>query len=304
MSTAHVFLTRYNLPSPGVESLIRAKDGWLRERTELFERYTVPSVRSQSVDDVHWIVYLDTESPQWLLDKMYGWRDEGLLTPILRTSVSVQERADDIRATVGRTSGPVVSSNLDNDDGLSVDFVERLRNAPTKGERNAIYMSNGLITNGSRAFLRHDPDNAFCAVREDLSDLVTCWADWHNRLHLQMPVVQVEGEPGWLQVIHGTNVSNRVRGTMVDPAPYRAGYPGLLEGVEAPTRAEVLRDQYVEGPVRWARDEARGNLRAGLVKVLGKERFDQAKYLGGQVARGGKQAAQQAVSTVKSRTGR
>ena len=29
---AHVFLTRFNLPSEGVESLIRAREGWLRER--------------------------------------------------------------------------------------------------------------------------------------------------------------------------------------------------------------------------------------------------------------------------------
>lgn len=278
MSTAHVFLTRYNLPSEGVESMIRAKEGWLRERTELFERYTVPSVRAQLGEDIHWIVYLDTQSPQWLLDKMYGWRDEGLLSPILRDSVSETERADDIRQVVGRPEGPVITSNLDNDDGLARDFVERLRGAQVREGRTALYLENGLICSGQRAYLRHDPSNAFCAVREDLSDLKTCWMDWHNRLGMHMPVVGLAGQPGWLQVIHGTNVSNRVRGTIVDPAPYRALFGERLDGLHAPSTTEAARERLVAGPGRWLRDTARGNLRAGLVKVVGKDRFDALKY--------------------------
>ena len=114
---AHIFLTRFNLPSEGVESLIRAREGWLRERIVLFERYAVPAVRSQRGEDINWIVYLDTESPQWLLDKMYAWRDEGLLTPLLRTSVPNSELQEDVRRVVGRSEGPVITSNLDNDDG-------------------------------------------------------------------------------------------------------------------------------------------------------------------------------------------
>ncbi|MEL4357764.1 MULTISPECIES: glycosyltransferase [unclassified Luteococcus] len=286
MSTAHVFLTRFNLPSEGVESLIRAKEGWLRERIELFERYTVPSVRAQLGDDISWVVYLDTESPQWLLDKMYAWRDEGLLTPVLATSVGPVELTRDIQAAAGRQNGPVITSNLDNDDGLAIDFVQRLRQAPVTQERTALYLAHGLITNGRRCFLREDRTNAFCAVREDLSDLMTCWSDWHNRLGRHMDVVEVEGEPGWLQVIHGANVSNRVRGTMTDPARYRALFPGMLDGVQAPTATELARDRLVEAPTRWLRDSARGNARAALVKVLGKERFDAVKYHGGKAARG------------------
>ena len=57
---------------------------------------------------------------------------------------------------------------------------------------------------------------------------LTCWSDWHNQLGRHMDVVEVEGEPGWLQVIHGANVSNRVRGTMTDPARYRALFPGTV----------------------------------------------------------------------------
>ncbi len=40
----HVLLTRFNLPTPGVEGLIRAREGWLQDRIELFELYCAPSV--------------------------------------------------------------------------------------------------------------------------------------------------------------------------------------------------------------------------------------------------------------------
>lgn len=296
---AHVFLTRFNLPSEGVESLIRAREGWLRERIVLFERYAVPAVRAQRGADIHWLVYLDTESPQWLLDKMEAWRAEGLLTPLLRTSVPNEDLQRDVREVVGRSEGPVITSNLDNDDGLAVDFVERLRQAPVRAERQALYVAMGLISNGQRAYLREDRVNAFCAVSEDLSDVWSCWHDWHNRLGEHMPVVEVEGEPGWLQVIHGANVSNRVRGTITNPAPYRELFPGMLDEVEAPRPAEVARDRLVEAPTRWVRDTARGRARAGLVKVLGKERFDQAKYHGGKLARAGAGAGRSAVARAR-----
>lgn len=38
---SHVLLPRFNLPSPGLESLVRAQDGWLRARWDLFSRSTV-----------------------------------------------------------------------------------------------------------------------------------------------------------------------------------------------------------------------------------------------------------------------
>ena len=44
----HVLLTRFNLPSKGHESLVRAQENWLRNRVVLFERYCLPSVAAQT----------------------------------------------------------------------------------------------------------------------------------------------------------------------------------------------------------------------------------------------------------------
>ncbi|RKT78491.1 putative rhamnosyltransferase [Terracoccus luteus] len=275
--TTQVLLTRYNLPSPGVESLIRARDGWLRERTELFLRYTVPSVRAQTCRDFSWLVYLDPESPAWLVELMSSLEAESLLTPLYRTSVPPDELVADLRAVAGDDDGGLITTNLDNDDGLARDLVERLRAAHVPGSPAAVYVDHGVILSGDALYLRRDRENAFCSVAEDLTAPVTCWADWHNRLHLHLPVRHLGGPPGWLQVIHGTNVSNRVRGRRVGRRRYESAFGGLLDQVSEPSATTLGRDLLVGWPYRTVRDVGRSTLREAIVRVGGKEGLDRLK---------------------------
>ena len=273
---APVFLTRFNLPSRGVESLIRAHDGWLRSRVALFERYTLPSVARQSVP-VGWLVYFDDQSPAWLQDRIRAWAETGILAPRFADEVDRDRLVADLTALRPHAS-EVITANLDNDDGLAGDFAERLAGAPMPhGGRAAIYLTRGLVLGPSGLFLRTDATNAFCAVREPLEGALTCWADWHNRLPRHFPVVEVPGQPAWLQVVHERNVSNRVRGRLVSPAPYAEAFGDLLAGVEAPLRARLMRDAVVDRPRRALRDGTRTGTRRAAVRVLGKERFDRLK---------------------------
>lgn len=278
-TTPTVLLTRFNLPSVGVEGLVRAREGWLRERVELFQRFTIPSVAAQTARDVHWVVYLDPESPVWLVERMQTWRDQSLLVPLHRAAPTPSDLAADVRTVVGRSEGPVITANLDNDDGLAVDFVRRLQLAPARGPRNAVYLTRGLVLSGEKVYLRTDKLNAFCAVRETLEDPITCWVDWHNRLPLRMPVVQLAGAPGWLQVVHGANVSNRVRGRLTSARTYDPLFPGLLEDVTEPTRLAMVRDVALRLPARQVRDGLRAGSRRLAVQLLGKDGFDRVKYV-------------------------
>ncbi len=51
MAFTHLILTRFNLATPGRESAIRNRPGWLAERFDLFERICLPSVASQTCRD-------------------------------------------------------------------------------------------------------------------------------------------------------------------------------------------------------------------------------------------------------------
>jgi len=273
-----VLLTRFNLPSEGPESLIRAEEGWLADRWGLFERYTVPSVRAQTDHDVHWIIYLDPQSPAWLIEHMTLLADEGLVTPIYRERVLPPELAADIAATVGEAHGTLLATaNLDNDDGLSPDFVARLKDAAGPG-RQAVYFEVGLIRSPTRLYLRHDPVNAFVAVTEPWDGAVTCWVDWHNLLSDHMPVRVVAGAPAWLQVVHGRNVSNRALGDLVDPAIYRDAFPGCLDDLVTPTTTTLLVEQYVVRPGRAVKEGVRAGVKAIFMRLFGKDGWTKVKH--------------------------
>lgn len=273
----HALLTRFNLPSTGAESVVRAKDGWLRQRVALFEKYCLPSVAAQTESRHSWLVYFDPASPDWLKARIDGYSADGRLTPLFRESVSNAELLDDLRAVTGQRTRHLITTNLDNDDAIAVDFVARIQSAVTDAPRTAIYCTRGLILAGDGVYARRDRRNAFCSVSESWESPRTCWSEWHNLLGQQMPVLELEGEPGWLQVVHGTNVSNRVRGRRDQPHAHRDLFPSLLDEVPPLTSAQERRDRFVDRPARVARDLTRTALKTVALRAFGKDGLDRAK---------------------------
>jgi hypothetical protein len=276
----HVLLTRFNLPSVGHESLVRAQENWLKSRVALFERYCLPSVLSQTCRDFRWIVYFDPRSPGWLLDWVRDHEARGNFSPHFREQVAAEELLADIQALLGHDrAAELITTNLDNDDGLAVDFVARIQGAAGTGDRAAVYVGDGLIRRGDVLYAHLDPHNAFCSVRERWDAPVTCWADWHNLLPVHMPAVVLRGSPGWLQVVHGANVSNRVHGRRTYPARYRAAFPGLLDSLPEPGARQIAEDLLVSAPGRALREGSRAAAKAAISALAGRDGLDRAKVL-------------------------
>jgi hypothetical protein len=271
----HVVLTRFNLPSEGYESLIRAQEGWLRSRVALFERYCLPSMRAQT-GEATWLIYFDPESPAWLLQWIERVNRDDFV-PILRATVSRSELLDDIRDALGRTGQGLITTNLDNDDAVAGDFLARVRLAAVTGERAAVYLADGLIADGSGVYRRVDQRNAFCSVAEPWEDPVTCWSRAHNRLGETMAVRSVRGRPAWLQVVHGENVSNRVRGRLVSPSAYRESFGSLLDDRDEPEFARIIRDRLLKAPARAMREGARATAKKLTIALLGQGGIDAVK---------------------------
>ncbi len=274
----HVLLTRFNLPSQGTESLVRAQEGWLRDRAELFEKFCLPSVRSQTAKNIHWIIYFDPESPAWLIERIREWAAEGIFAPIFRASVSPDELVSDLRGVVGQHRDRIVTTNLDNDDGLAVDFLERLQQAAANyGVRTALYLPQGLILGGNRLYLRTDRTNAFCSVVESWEQPATCWMDWHNLLGKSMPAVEIPAPPAWLQVVHSGNVSNRVHGRMVRPQLHKERFPTIPASTRYPSDQELRFEFLVTSPVRFLRENGKLAVKWFAMLILGKDGFSKAK---------------------------
>lgn len=275
----HVLLTRFNLPSHGPEGIIRAKEGWLERRIVLFERYCLTSVRAQTCQKFGWLIYFDPESPDWLRWRIEGHAREGGYVPIFRASVSRAELIEDVTRAIGRNHSHLMTTNLDNDDALAVNFVERLQAVKPQTERTAIYIANGLIKSHSRLYLRMDKKNAFCSVLDDWESASTCWSNWHTLLGKNMRALDLYDEPGWLQVIHGTNVSNRVRGKLISPGRYCDLFPGLLNDIRVPKSMDIISDLAFARPRRFARESARTTAKYVVMRTVGKEGLDRMKTI-------------------------
>lgn len=273
----HVLLTRFNVPTPGRESLIRAQDGWLRNRVELFEKYCAPSVEAQSDRNFHWLIYFDPDSPQWLMDWLESGTYSHLFRAAFRSSISNLELVSDLSELSGAQRDVLLTTNLDNDDGLAIDFVARSQSAVATIERTAIYLTRGLILNGSKTYWRIDPSNAFCSVAESWESPVTAWADWHNRLGLAMAVKEIPGAPAWLQVIHGLNVSNRVHGRLIKPSEHSKLFAYALPRLPDPAASQIFVENYLAVPLRSVYSAARTLAKTALLKVLGKDGFNEFK---------------------------
>lgn len=276
----HVLLTRFNLPSAGRESQVRAQEGWLRNRVDLFQRFCLPSVKAQTCGNVHWIVYFDPESPSWLIDSVPRLASEGGFVPIFRATVSHDQLVEDLTKVVGNPRGRLITTNLDNDDGLALDFAERLQlQACIPTDRTAIYFSRGMILAGKDLYSRTDRRNAFCSVVESWEQPATCWADWHNLLGKSMPVMEIAGGPAWLQVVHGGNVSNRVRGKMVSSQLHLWNFPVIPTDKGYPSDRELRWENLVAAPVRYVGERGRSTVKWFMMMVLGKEGLSKVKDL-------------------------
>lgn len=274
----HVFLTRFNMPSEGVENHIRQNPQWLKDRVRLFETYCLPSMRAQTLPDYRWIVYFDAQSPTWLRDRIDAWSILVPMHPVFRVTVSRQERLADILEAVRQPADYLLTTNLDNDDGLALDFVERLARFEAQETRTVLYFGRGLIQANDRLYLREDRTNAFCSVLESWSNPVTCWVAPHNQLQQLMPEVVLDGPPAWMQTIHGNNVSNRVHGRLVAPAPYLNTFAGL-DKLPAIGRHDLVLDLCLGVPQRAAVSSARHAVKWLALHLGGKSTSDKLKII-------------------------
>lgn len=263
----HVILTRFNLATPGRESSIRNQPGWLEDRFDLFERYCMPSVAGQTEQQFTWLVFFDDETPAAFRQRIERCQEVFPFKAIFTGLFQADGWIRGVRKTVGERPGWLLTTRLDNDDALAVDYCERLRAAATaRPERRAFNFTNGFVLSGGRVYAHQHPSNAFASYLEafDAEARTICATVQHMDLRGFVDVVQIDGPGAWLQVIHQRNVSNKVRGYRVSRAALTCRFPpGIL--------AELCEDDYrlyldnaALWPARRARDLAIDLLKRGL----------------------------------------
>src|SRR5271165_6215499 len=183
----HVILTRFNCSysrSPNdPEIAIRGRHGWLEERFELFERYCLPSVIAQSAQDFRWHIYFDRHTPDQYLERIRndiaGHSNIMIRLCDIYGSETVQA---DLPIDIESPRGWLVTTRLDNDDGLRQDFVKRLHEQIQVGKSEALNFPWGVVYRNGRPYLSQQESNAFVSVSEPFKDIRTVLCTRHNEV--------------------------------------------------------------------------------------------------------------------------
>jgi hypothetical protein len=232
-------------------------DAWIEHRLRLFEDYCLPSVIRQSEQNFNWFIYFDDSTPTRYLEQM-----RSLIAPFSHISIKMcafwesPTLIKHVRETLSEDTRWIITSRLDNDDGVHREFVSRLHEA-ARERREFLNFPCGVILYAGKCYLYRHPSNAFLSLVEPVDEMRTAWSIAHESAIQVAPVRQLSDVPGFLQVVHGQNVSNKPRGHRVRARVALRGFeslPILAEVGRTETAASILLENATTVPVWRLRD--------------------------------------------------
>lgn len=224
----HFVLTRFNVRNFYHHS--EPTDEWLRERMLLFRHYCMPSFRAQSVNTFRWLVFFDSETPDWFRTEIQ-LAAQDLFEPVFVEGPFSKELLT--TTIVERCGTPfAITTRVDNDDAVAVDFIEKIQSCFAEQESMFVNLVNGAQYAEGKAYLRLYTKNPFSTLIEDISKRapVTVFVEHHYSIDDFAPVMNVRtSHPMWLQVIHGGNVLNELVGLRVAGRAITPYFPCRLD---------------------------------------------------------------------------
>ena len=184
----HYILTRFSYPD-SYQHLAR--------RFEIFNRFTKPSVESQTNDSFTWIIKI-REQHRHLFGKFR-----------VKTELTTGRFPDSIK-----TNGTLITTRLDNDDIISDRFIDSIQQSASNLNRQCVIDCRGYrMTSNPIGFYHFDGYNdQRCSPFASLLSVDRCHdnilCEQHGMLHKRFEVHQLQ-ERLWCQHIHDTNVCNR-----------------------------------------------------------------------------------------------
>lgn len=223
----HYIITRFNIAvkfSEGGEK-VRCVDtcideAYLTKRFQLFEKYTFSTVSKQSNKNFRWIVLFSDRTP----DKF-----RKIISDYQRRFANFQPEylsaaeAFDLTNTLNRILKRVktdwyVTTRLDNDDAISLNFMEEIQAFLNKNElyQSALYFDIGIQydEDSNIACIYEYPDNHFFTlIYPDDEQIITSLAFNHKDIQKQLKATNLGGNkknPMWIEIIHQTNYGNLI----------------------------------------------------------------------------------------------
>lgn len=226
---------------------------WLDDRLRLFESYCLPSVAAQTDQNFSWYLYFDDSTPQKYLDRVTAAISGNNNMFIKRCPIwKGATLVSDVESALDPQTRWVITTRLDNDDGLHREFVSMLH-AAIEDKMEFLNFPRGIIRYSGKCYVYQHSSNAFLTLVEPASDPRTVWLVQHEKAARLAPVRQLSETPAFLQVVHGKNVSNKPRGTRIDSRRALIGFEAIeaLRGSGAPESSTGILLENATRVVLW-----------------------------------------------------
>jgi hypothetical protein len=218
MTSSHLVITRFSVRF--ADAAEPFPEAWLDDRLRLLEAYCLPSLAAQTCSGFTWLLLCDESTPGAHVERLTALTKEVGGSAVIRTSTA-RSSLPAVLAHLDPAADVLVTTRLDSDDAVAVDFVERVQSYLTafralRSETLLLNFSQGrtLDTRAAALYDSFQPQGPFLSLFERLGPAAeprTVYSGNHGRLSQEHPLQIDASGPAWLQVVHGQNVSNHVR---------------------------------------------------------------------------------------------
>jgi hypothetical protein len=218
----HYLITRFNVPVKNWDRDKAGKpvldDAWMRSRLDLFRRYCVPGVASQTNKNFTWLIYCDTLTSQTYLSEIHQAVRE-LPNVMIRQVSHFEQLMTDLRHLFSTFPTPyVISSRVDNDDSLGPAYISEVQKHFVEHDKTIINFLRGVLYDAHRGILteiRKSHLNHYGSLIEASvpgKDLITIMGYPHGRPPEGCRVIDIDLRFAWLKIIHQRNMVSKTNG--------------------------------------------------------------------------------------------
>lgn len=221
----HYLVTRFNVPidqwSRDKRGLPTLDDAWMEHRVDLFAKFCVPTVAGQTEKNFKWIIYCDEKSGGLALDRIYH-----LIPAIPETTVKLvqdfNQMLNDIKLlTLNSPTRFVITSRVDNDDGLGKNYIRDVQKAFIEKDNVIINLNGGILYDEEKRILteiRKGRLNHYASLIEEIKpvdNLVSIIGYPHDKPPPGYRIIEKECRYSWLKIIHSRNLNSKTHGKPV-----------------------------------------------------------------------------------------
>jgi hypothetical protein len=214
--------TRFNVP---VKNWDKDKAGqrvlddtWMKARLSLFTTYCAPTIARQSVLDFKWLIYCDVNTSVENLATIQQ-AIHSIPGATIRKAADFDMVLTDFRNLLEADPSPyIITSRLDNDDGLGPDFICDVQASFVPTDKMIINFTKGVLYDLQKHVLtevRSSPYNHYGSlieVKQADRPYLTIFGYPHGQPPDGSSVINLHNRFAWLKIIHHRNMVSRTNG--------------------------------------------------------------------------------------------